>query len=81
MSSNMNMIFTLRRASETNPISTTMEFVPGMPSMLVIKQGTSRIEMSVSESSVFRYVLGEIQSINRIVGDLDKDKSDGDYDY
>jgi len=79
MKSTMEMSFSLKRECDRGSTVTTMKYVPGMPDMLVIIQGVNRVELTVPESSAFRYVLGEIHSINRVVTDLDKEEDNDDY--
>jgi len=79
MKSTMEMSFSLKRECDRGPTVTTMKFTPGMPDMFVIIQGSNRVELTVPELSAFRYVLGEILSIKRIVKDMDKEEDNDDY--
>jgi len=79
MKSTMEMSFSLKRECDRGSTVTTMKFTPGTPSVLVIRQGSNRVELTVPELSAFRYVLGEILSINNIVKDMDKEEDNDDY--
>ena len=62
--------FTLQRKCETgNEVVTTLEYVMGMPDMLVIKQGINRIEITGPETRVFQYVVSEFNRFRTLVKD------------
>lgn len=60
--------FTLQRKCDTgNEVVTTLEYIMGMPDMLVIKQGINRIEIAGPETRVFKYVVSEFNRFCNVV--------------
>jgi hypothetical protein len=46
-----------------------MEYVQGMPDLLVITQGANRIEMTGPECQVLRYVMSEFKRFGDVIDD------------
>jgi len=81
MTSKMRTSFTLTRGCDTgNQITTTIEYIMGMPDMLVIKQGSNKVEMTGPEANLFGYVLNEVDAYKRYTKRLDKAPSRDDDD-
>jgi len=77
---------TLQRSDDRGEsVDTTIEYIRGMPSVLLISQTqngrTSRISMTMPETDFFRYVLAEFNTFNECVKNIErKDEDDDDSD-
>ena len=66
----------IRECDANNKIATKMEYIQGMPDVLVITQGAQRIELTSSETKIFHYVMREFRNYVNVVKQAEDDSDD-----
>jgi len=71
--------FTLKRECEAgNSIDTKIQYIQGVPMVMVITQGTNRVEITAPEANVFNYVMREFRVYKNFVNEMDNPDQDDD---
>jgi len=82
MRNNVSSSVSLQRSDDRGHIQTDLEYKDGMPSTVLISQmingKTSHVELTMSESKFFRYVMGEFENFSRLAVQME-DKDDDEF--
>jgi hypothetical protein len=71
--------FTLKRECEAgNSIDTKIQYIQGVPMVMVVTQGTNRIEFTPPEAVAFQYAIREFGAFKSIVGRMNSPDTDDD---